>query len=255
MCLEQKVIDDYQSGLPMMEIIKVYHISTRRFKQILSDKGVAVRSKSESQKLSLSSGRRPHPTQGKKHSMITKEKISQSVVDKWDSKTPEQKQLVANKTKQFWETAPASHKNKVAEATNAAIRLTSKEGSKLEKFLTEALTKAGYVVEYHKDSLVANQKLQIDLLLPQQNIAIEVDGPSHYLPIWGPESLEHNQRADADKNGLLLGNGFCVLRVKNLHKNTTANIMRKAASLVIAEVGKIEKKFPDLSARLIYIEL
>jgi hypothetical protein len=46
------------------------------------------------------------------------------------------------------------------------------------------------------------------------NIAIEVDGPSHFERVWGDDALVRNQRYDTKKNGLLVGKGIKLLRVK-----------------------------------------
>ena len=47
--------------------------------------GIEPRSKSEAQSCALSSGRHKHPTKGRKHSQKTREKISNSVYDNWQS--------------------------------------------------------------------------------------------------------------------------------------------------------------------------
>jgi very-short-patch-repair endonuclease len=56
--------------------------------------------------------------------------------------------------------------------------------------------------------------LQIDLFLPQHNIAIEVDGPSHFEPVWGDDALKRNKKYDNKKTGLILGKGLYLIRIK-----------------------------------------
>jgi very-short-patch-repair endonuclease len=97
---------------------------------------------------------------------------------------------------------------------NEAVRATSKTGSKLEKYLLQKLLADGYKVDFHKEQTLLNTKLQIDLFLPTHNIAIEVDGPSHFEPVWGDDSLNRNKKYDAKKEGLITGKGWGLIRIK-----------------------------------------
>ena len=116
------------------------------------------------------------------------------------------------------------------------------------------MTKAGYEAIFHKRGLVPNDKLEVDIFLPTLKLAIEIDGPAHFLPIWGEESLQKHIRADAEKAGLLIARGYAILRVKNIIRNLSAKNMRDALEGVITAVKKVEKKFPPQSKRLIEIE-
>ena len=59
--------------------------------------------------------------------------------------------------------------------------------------------------------------MQIDLYLPTIVTAIEVDGPSHFLPVWGEESLKKNIKYDNKKSGLIIGKGLNLVRIKQTH--------------------------------------
>ena len=84
--------------------------------------------------------------------------------------------------------------------------------------------------------------------------AIEIDGPAHFLPIWGETNLQRHIRADAQKAGLLINRGFAIIRVKNLIKNLSAKNMRDVLNSIIVELKKIEEEFPPPTKRLIEIE-
>jgi len=116
------------------------------------------------------------------------------------------------------------------------------------------LTKAGYHAIFHKKGLVSNQNMEIDIVLPTLKVAIEIDGPAHFLPIWGEASLQKHIRADAQKAGMLISAGYAVVRVKNLIKNVSAKNMRDALDKVIEAVTEIENKFPPKTKRLIEVE-
>jgi very-short-patch-repair endonuclease len=116
------------------------------------------------------------------------------------------------------------------------------------------LTKLGYDVIFHKRGLIANQNLEVDLFVPSINTAIEIDGPAHFLPIWGEESLNRHIKSDAQKAGLLMNRGFVILRVKNVIRNLSQKNMRETLAAILQELNKIKKKFPPVTKRLIEIE-
>ena len=116
------------------------------------------------------------------------------------------------------------------------------------------MTKAGYETIFHKRGLLANDKLEVDLFLPVLRTAIEIDGPAHFVPIWGETNLQRHIRADAQKAGLLINRGFAIIRVKNLIKNLSAKNMRDVLNSIIVELKKIEEEFPPPTKRLIEIE-
>jgi len=146
-------------------------------------------------------------------------------------------------------------KDALMKAAGDAVRKAGKEGSKMEKFLLEALRSSGYVVQFHRKGLVPNEKLEVDLFLPELKTAIEIDGPSHFFPIWGEASLARNLRADAQKTGLLITRGFAILRVKHLTKHISTKHMRDLSCRIIEELEQIKLQFPSEDKRLIEVEV
>jgi len=84
--------------------------------------------------------------------------------------------------------------------------------------------------------------------------AIEIDGPAHFLPIWGETNLQKHIRADAIKAGSFINRGFVILRVKNLIRNLSSKNMRDVLDLVIEALVNIENNFPSPDKRLVEIE-
>ncbi|MBX9836726.1 MAG: hypothetical protein K2X69_00290 [Silvanigrellaceae bacterium] len=80
-------------------------------------------------------------------------------------------------------------------------------------------------------------------------IAIELDGPTHYEPIFGEEQLLKVKDADNRKNGILLTNGMSVIRIK--HPKTTINKWRKYK--LLDDVKAILEKKP--AKEIIYLEI
>ena len=52
----------------------------------------------------------------------------------------------------------------------------------------------GFKVEFHKEHWLQNHRLQLDLFIPDLRTVVEVDGPSHFKPVWGMENLIKNQK-------------------------------------------------------------
>jgi very-short-patch-repair endonuclease len=157
--------------------------------------------------------------------------------------------------KKQWENMSDEDRSNLRRAAAEAVRRAAKEGSKMEKFLRTGLTKEGHSVIFHKTGLVANHNLEIDLFLPNAKVAIEVDGPAHFFPIWGEESLKKRIKSDAQKSGLLLQAGYIVIRIKHVTKNLSGKRQRDLLSEVVSMLSKIEKKFPVKSKRFIEIEV
>ena len=112
----------------------------------------------------------------------------------------------------------------------------------------------GYEVVMHKKGLVEGN-FEIDLLLPELNTIIEIDGPQHFLPIFGEDRLAEVVKMDSIKNGLLIGKGFCVVRIKYLCKSMNKVVERKLWDVVSKQIEKIEIEFPPKSKRFIELEI
>ena len=249
------IIDQYmnknKSTYEIAQELKTYPNKIRRALKTL---GVDLRDRSTAQTVAIASGRHEHPTKGKKRTEAEKIAISDGMSKFWDDMEDTERDRRSKLSKKQWDEMSEEEKANLRKLAAAAVRKSSKEGSKIEKFIHEGLTAAGYEVIFHKRGLIANDKMEVDLFLPTLKTAIEIDGPAHFLPIWGEANLQKHIRADAQKAGLLINRGYAVLRVKNIIRNLSSKNMRDALNAVIVELQKIEKKFPAPSKRLIEIE-
>ena len=150
---------------------------------------------------------------------------------------------------------PADERDRICSMAIKAIQKAGKEGSKMEKFLSEALNERGYSVEFHKKDLIPTQNLEIDLYIPSLTTIIEIDGPSHFFPIWGEEKLQKQIIADNQKSGIILSKGYIIIRVKNLLDFVSLCKKEELINNVVAQLQSIERKFPPKSKRFIEIEL
>lgn len=213
---------------------------------------IKIRDKSEAQKNALNSGKTQHPTKGKTRSEKTKEKIGRSVLTAWENLDPTELKQRQDKARTNWNNLDDEEKEHILKLANDAVRASSKDGSKLEKHILRKLMQDGYQVEFHKEQTLANTKLQIDLFLPKMNVAIEVDGPSHFEPVWGSDTLSKNKTYDNKKTGLIIGKGLVLIRIKQ-----TKDYSKSRADIIYQELKQylsdIEIKFPSPDHRTINI--
>lgn len=234
------------------QIAKEYNTYSNKIRRDAKKFDISIRDKSEAQKNALSTGNHKHPTKGTTRSEDTKNKIGLKVLQSWDNL--DQKELNKRKqnAKQRWDSLTQDQKENFTKLANNAVRESSKSGSKLEKYFFKELLNDGYKVDFHKEQMLLNTKLQIDLFLPELNVAIEVDGPSHFLPVWGEDALQRNIKYDNKKSGLILGKGLVLIRIKQLSdfSPTRAKLLYEQ---LIANLLNIKNKFPDINNRLIEI--
>ncbi len=236
-----------------IDIAKLYDTYPNKIRREARRLGITVRDKSTAQKNALESGKTSHPTQGKTRSESTKYKIGKGVMISWAESSEEALDTRKNKAKQAWESMSEDQKQLMQQKANQAVRETSKIGSKLEKYILNKLIGDGYKVNFHQEQTLANTKLQIDMVLPKINVAIEIDGPSHFLPVWGEDALIKNQTYDKKKEGLILGKGLVLIRIKQLNdfSKTRAEILYQK---LLSTIKSVESYFPAANNRLFYIE-
>lgn len=254
MTFEEQVVKLYDQNKSTYEIADALDTYPNRVARTLKKLGRTLRSKSESQKLAIDSGRAEHPSAGKKMDSSTKIKISSAVTKRWGGLSDKDKKKFSAEAKKRWDSLSETQKQRIRDSSVRAIREASQNGSKLEKLLLKRISDYGYSVEFHRKQLIPNVNLEIDLYIPSLKTIIEIDGPSHFLPLWGEEQLEKQVKADLDKNGLLLSKGFVVIRVKVLRTPTLAQT-EDLFSRIRDTLDSISKKFPATSKRLIEVEI
>lgn len=232
-----------EQKLSFADIANEYSTYANKIRRDAKTFKIKIRNKSEAQKNALVTGKHSHPTKGKQRSDDTKNKIGNKVMEFWEQLDDDQLNERKKKFKDNWSKLSDDEKQNMQKLATDAVRASSKLGSKLEKFLLQKLLEKGYKVEFHKEQSLLTTKLQIDLFLPSINTAIEVDGPSHFLPVWGDEALKRNITYDQKKQGLILGKGWILIRIKQTKDfcQTRANhILEQLDSLL----QSITKKFP-----------
>jgi very-short-patch-repair endonuclease len=249
--LEKRYIDEKVTA---SEIARMYGTYTNKIVRALKFLKIEIRDKSECQKELLRSGKAKHPTQGKKLSEATKAKISEASHNSWENKTPDELEAFKQMKKDAWNNRSADEVENFNNKSIKAIANSSRGGSKAEIKIMDELKKAGYNPLHHHRPL-EKEKLEVDIIIPDKRIAIEIDGPSHYKPIWGDINFDRTRKADIEKNGILATNGFCMIRIKHLVNTVTQHMYKKTCASLIKVIEEVSTSFPQQSDRLIYINI
>jgi len=239
--LDRVLEEYYDNRKSIHQIAEENNTYPNKIRRILIRSGYTLRDKSEAQSEAIKSGRTEHPTKGKNLSLETKSRISESVSNSWTrlSKTDLKKRKKLAKDQ--WDKKPILEKENMRKKAHKAIRQTAQDGSRLEKSLRMTLIENGYAIQYHHKGLTANEKLEVDIYIPRLKLAIEIDGPSHFLPVWGQASLNKQKRADMEKYGLLTSSGVKVLRVKVYKRNITQKTERDFLGKVLDYLDNVDR--------------
>lgn len=260
---KDEILDMYHRGCSSYEIAESLNTYSTKVLRSLKFLGKLLhdneeyfkRNYSEAQKLALEKGRSKHPTEGKKLDNVHKQKIGESRSKAYHNLTNEEKQKISEMSKKNWDALGRAKQEEIRGLAMESVRYASKHGSKTERHLNNGLSKAGYAVEFHKTDLVFGTTLEVDLFLPEVKTAIEIDGPGHFLPIWGEEKLTKQQIADTAKQGILINSGYVIIRIRQIDKSISLTKMNHLLELILTEIESIRKKFPSSKRRLIEIEV
>lgn len=252
---EEQILSMYDEGKSTYQIAKDLNTYPNKIRRILMKHGIELKTRSEAQRNAIEQGVTSVPTKGKKRTRDEKIKISQGMKEAWENMDEDMYNQYVERSRLQMLNMSEKDRQKMYESAIKAVQTAGKEGSKLEKFVFSELTKMGYVVEFHKKNLIVNQNLEIDLYIPSCKTIIEIDGPSHFLPIWGEEKLQKQIRADSAKTGLILSKGFVVLRVKSIKDKVSLASQQILKKILKETLSNISNNFPDKQERYIEVEI
>lgn len=214
--LEEHYLRQGESTHAIAAALKTYPGAIRN---ALLKHGIPMRTKADAQAMAIETGRTTHPTRGRKRTAQEKRAIGAGSKKAWEGRTDREE--VSRQARQRWESLPEQDRARITKLGLDAVREASRRGSRLQNFITDGLRRAGYRVLTNRRVVDVAERMHIDILLPAAplpdgtacRVAVEVDGPSHFLPVWGQERLQATAGADARKHGLLRASGFALLRV------------------------------------------
>ena len=215
---EQDVRRLYQDeGLSMRKVAAELKVPLATLSRFMKKHGITARNKAQAQKNFLKDS--DHQMKGRKHTDETKKKISKGLGKFWDSLSDDERQAlkkeIGSAWKRKWAAMSDNERKTMMEGLAAKAKEAAGGGSRLERYIAEELRKRGYVVEERSTNYTAGKSFEVDIALPTQRIAIEVDGPTHFLEIYGKEHLEQQQERDARKDDLVMSGGYSMLRIRD----------------------------------------
>lgn len=248
----KKYVDEGKSSYQVAEELGTYSTKILRALDYL---GIERRDYSSAQSNAMDQGRSKHPTKGKKLSAKHKKSLGKAKTKYWQEMSDLERDRLSQMSKEAWDRKTDEEKEELRKLALEAVRQAGQNGSKTERYLSHRLRDAGYSIVFHKTNLVPHSKLEVDLFVPELRTAIEIDGPAHFLPIWGDEKLQKQQSADLIKQGILMDNGYVVLRLRQIDKKLSMTKLDQIFNAIIVELEKIGEQFPDRKNRLIEIEV
>lgn len=241
------ICTEYDKGRSTEDLAQELGTYRNAIIRVLRRAGKRLRSKSDAQAQALKQGRSTHPTKGKHRPADVRERISETRAKRWDEMSDADLQKRRQQAREQWDAMSELQKEQMRHDAAVAVREAAKSGSKLERYLMEELLAHGYPVEFHLERFAANEKLHIDLFLPREKVAIEVDGRAHFDPtIWGQEVVDKHRARDAQKTGLILGLGWTCVRIKHLSRSLSAKSKREALRQVLAHLCSDTARAPRL---------
>lgn len=211
-----RILALYESGQSPYEICVEFHTYPNKIRRLLKSLGVKLRDHSDAQKAALNTGRSTNPMEGKHWSEEDKQRIAEQQTKYWRELSEAEREKISKERREQWDAMTEAEQRAFIKAGHKACNRAGRNGSEMERYLRDELESEGYHVVYHKKSELLSEKLEIDLLLPELKVAIEVQGPTHFIPLFGQERLETQLEIDSRKLGLLLHGGYTVVRV-NCH--------------------------------------
>lgn len=199
------------------------------------------RNKGEAQKNAFTTGKKIHPTQGKTRTDEEKKKISRRLVQYWTDIPEDELERRKKISQENWANMDEEQKKLMQkEAAKGRIE-ASKSGSKLEKIVLDIIVEQGLTAIFHREHALLNDKMHLDIVVPELKTAIEIDGPTHFLPIWGEEELKKTQKADNNKDGLLLNSGYNIVRIRQT-RNLSKRLIEKISKALFEILEQIRNK-------------
>lgn len=108
-----------------------------------------------------------------------------------------------------------------------------------QQVLFDLLKESFPALDYlYNDRTILPSTLELDIVIPSLKIAIEVNGPTHYMPIFGQTKLEDVKLRDNSKfaEAHVLGYSLFIIDVSKLQKRDNAKFMKEQIEKYIGPV-------------------
>lgn len=210
--LMREYVKNEKSTVAIAKMVGAYPEQVRR---ALKKYNIPVRSRSKASRNFYDKGGE-NARKGYQFTEEEKERAAITAKEYWlsdESKAAREK--ISKASKKYWQTVSKADKRKIVERLHQACREASKEGSRAQLTIAALLAeKYDYYVETGVVNIAGIGDFEVDIALPHQGIAIEVDGITHFEQVYSDDRYERAQRADKEKNDILKGIGWSVVRIR-----------------------------------------
>jgi len=201
--------------------------------------GFKIRDKSQAQKNNLE--KNGSPLQGRARSRAEKLRISMGLQEHWENMTKEEKvaaKLIRSRIgKSAWDKKTDEEKKNAVNKMRVGNARKTRKGSKNENAVADMLINAGFRIVQRSKDFSPGRRYEIDIAMTAERIAIEWDGPNHFDPIYGEESLAQVKAKDKMKNRELVKSGWTVIRVRDHSTSSTMSFCRRACDKIIDTIN------------------
>jgi len=238
--LEKEYESDNKSTSQIAKEQGTYPMTIRR---ALKKHGFKIRDKSQAQKNNLE--KNGSPLQGRERTREEKLRISKGLQNHWEKMTPEEnraaRQVRSEIGKSAWESKTKEEKKQAVNKMRVGNSKKGRKGSKNENAVADMLLNYGFNIIQRSKDFTPGRRFEIDIALVKERVAIEWDGPNHFVPIYGEESLASVKAKDKIKNYALTRSGWTVLRVRDHSTSSTMAFCRRACDKIINVIENGDK--------------
>ncbi len=235
------VVQEYHKGRGTSDIGRELDKNPKIIRDVLVKNGIPLRSHSQAQKLVIEKNgppiQRPRTEEEKK-------KISQGLDKFWTSLDEDEESKIkadlAKRAKEAWAALDKDEKEINLQKMRVAARANAGNGSKAENTIASLLAEK-YDVERRSKSVI--YPYEVDIFLPKQLVAIEIDGPTHFSNIYGEDNLRNVQRRDKTKNAYIVGKGVHLIRCRD--KTTSFSVA--SCTRAVSSIKELIEKLPTIS--------
>lgn len=199
--------------LSLREIARQLNTYAVKLSRFCAKHDIPTLTKSEALKSGYESNRIKPSMAGKKRTEEEKLKIGESQHKYWESISEQERNRRSLVQSEIF--AKRSDKEEFSKKGCRAIRKAADEGSKFEKALIKFFKDKSIDYYHHYTGLFPTTKLEVDFFLPDYNLVIEVDGPSHFSGDFGINNYASQIRSDDKKNALVIKIGASILRLRH----------------------------------------
>lgn len=217
-------------------------------RRCLKKHGFDIRDKSKAQKNYIEE--HGSPLLGRVRSKEEKDNISKGLQGFWTTMEDEEKNYLKNKmaesAKVQWSSMSEHERKDAIYRMHLASKSKMYAGSKNENAIADMLVKSGYTIYQRTNNYVPGNKFEIDIAIPNLSIAIEWDGATHFMPIYGEEHLQKVIEKDDAKDSALMDAGWRVIRCRDHSTAHSRAFCRRSVDKIIGAIKDIvdNKKEP-----------